>query len=83
MALGFALLTETPKPRRVWLRIVGDNERRINDESLRYRYVCTIRNFGRSGQEVHGILKARMCRWGWDAIHRLIMTCRRVSGSLP
>ena len=39
MALGFALLTETPKPRRVWLRIVGDNERRINDESLRYRYV--------------------------------------------
>ena len=27
MAVGFALPTETPKPQRVWLRIVGDKER--------------------------------------------------------
>jgi hypothetical protein len=42
----FALLTETPKPRKVWLRIVGSKERRINDEWPRHRYITRFRKVG-------------------------------------
>lgn len=44
--LPFALLSESPRPRDVWLRQVQTKDRRINEELGRHRYLTRFRKVG-------------------------------------
>lgn len=46
--LPFALLSESPRPRDVWLRQAQTKDRRINEELGRHRYLTRFRKVGSS-----------------------------------